>query len=126
MLVILLLVILPLIWIVWQAFSVKKYPLRKSGQVLVRPPAIPLIGHLYHMLPEYLIKSLKKLVDQYGTLLELYILQKRVVVVADVDLSREILSMRPKSFRRVRSMNNFAVPFNYHNTVFFAGGHEWS
>ena len=125
MILVIVLIVIPLIFVLWENYCEKRFPL-PTGDVLIRPPALPLLGHIFYMLPEYFIDSIKILIQRYGKFLELFIFNKRVVFIADVVIGREVLANRPKGFRRARSMDFFAKPLNYTNTLFFAAGNEWS
>lgn len=68
-------------------------------------PTIPVIGNLIDLMPDNLLKRSKEIALQFGKIVELRVLSKRIVLVSDVLLAKEILSKRPKQFRRPRSFD---------------------
>ena len=97
--------------------------IQKRHKDLARVPGYPIVGNLFLFLnSETLFFNITDLVVKYGHLLELWVFNQRIVVVADIALARECLMRRPKSFRRTNALKtaSSALGFNDKRGVFFS------
>jgi hypothetical protein len=71
----------------------------------------PFVGTLLDFLPHKILSSLNSYRNKYGKFIRTRIFGKRVLVITDSKVAREVLMMRPKLFRRY--MNVF-IPILLH------------
>lgn len=82
---------------------------RKQNNI-TKVPGFPFIGNLLLFIPvDKACRKVDACINEYGSILELWILNHRIVVVADITVAKEVLMKRPKTFCRARleaSANN--------------------
>ena len=66
------------------------------------PKGFPIIGNLFDLMPENFLFALEKYKNELGGIFELYVFSKRYVILSNLHLITEVLSKRPKIFRRSR------------------------
>lgn len=96
-----------------------------SSSKLIKIKGYPVIGNLLQLLPKNILNNLQKFKQIYGNLYELKLFQKRVIVVSDKMIVNEILSKRPKIFRRLNSLDYVAKSFHLENGLFHANGNNF-
>lgn len=88
---------------------------------------LPLIGCLLDFLPEKLLDSLHLYRDQHGKFFMMKLLNKDVLVLSDAKLCREVLSRRPKQFRKPRNLIEYSGSvLKLDLGLFHANGAAWS
>lgn len=95
-----------------------------SSSKLIKIKGYPIIGNLLQLLPKKILNNLKKFKQVYGNLYELKLFNKRVIVISDKLIVYEILSKRPKIFRRLQSFDYVANSFHIENGLFHANGNS--
>ena len=111
--------------ILW-ARRIRKKNISQSIKV-GQPPSVPILGHALHLTPDKLIDSAEAFHSKYGGVVELYALSQRIYLISDLELIKEVLSKRPKVFRRVRSFDYGAKLLNLSSGLFnIHGANEWS
>ena len=74
------------------------------------------------MLPNVMLTNLQKFTELYGSLYEIKLFNKRIVVISDKNILREVLTKRPKIFRRAISLDHAAKSFDFETGLFHASG----
>lgn len=95
---------------------------KSSSSKLIKIKGYPIIGNLLQLLPKNILNNLHKFKQIYGNLYELKLFKKRVIVISDKVIVNEILSKRPKIFRRLNSLDYVAKSFHLENGLFHANG----
>jgi len=112
-------------FIVWLFHATAEF--NKRGDLVAKiPPRYPIIGHLYDLLPDTMLHTLLWKPRKYGSNFNLYLFNKRHKVIGDMETIKEMLTKRPKIFRRPRS---FQLPFKLlgmPDNLFIAEGAVWS
>ena len=114
-----------LIWYLKHEYGEKR-TLLPNGQVLVRPARLPFVGFALGLSPENFIERLEDYYRRYGDFMEIYLGPNKLILITDTEISKEILNLRPKIFRRVRSLDYPGEQLGYLHTVFFAHGNDWN
>lgn len=96
-----------------------------SSSKLIKIKGYPLIGNLLQLLPKNILNNLQKFKHIYGNLYELRLFKKRVIVISDKIIVNEILSKRPKVFRRLNSLDYVAKSIHVENGLFHANGNNF-
>lgn len=96
------------------------------GQQLISVPRWPFIGNLIEMLPEKSVQSLITWTEKYGKFVEIYIFSKRIILISDLSIAKEVLTSRPKIFRRIRGMEYFSQKIGIDRGLFMSHGQDWS
>jgi hypothetical protein len=96
-----------------------------SSSKLIKIKGYPLIGNLLQLLPKNILNNLQKFKHIYGNLYELRLFKKRVIVISDKMIVNEILSKRPKIFRRLNSLDYVAKSIHVENGLFHANGNNF-
>jgi len=96
-----------------------------SSSKLIKIKGYPLIGNLLQLLPKNILNNLQKFKQIYGNLYELRLFKKRVIVISDKIIVNEILSKRPKVFRRLNSLDYVAKSIHVENGLFHANGNNF-
>jgi hypothetical protein len=66
-------------------------------------PGFPIIGNLMTFIPAAKVfRSIDDCINRYGSIIELWIFNHRIVVVGDVTVAKDLLTKRPKAFCRSR------------------------
>ena len=102
---------------------------QKKDKILARIPGYPIIGNLPLLLPSSTsFTNITKAVKKYGKFIELSIMGGRAIVISDVKIVKEIMSKRPKLFRRTKALEVPASLFGFgpHSGLFFAEGDPWA
>jgi cytochrome P450 len=90
------------------------------------PPGIPLIGHLKYLTPRNMLAKVPPLFVKYGHTVELFIVGERLLLTVDMPTIREVLTKRPKLFRREYSIEPAFRALDLHpHSVFVAEGPAW-
>ncbi|RYG96466.1 cytochrome P450 [archaeon] len=76
----------------------------KAEKGVVNTIGLPLIDNLLDFLPNKLLESLEVYRKKYGNLYLIRIVSKRIFVISEPTLGKEVLMKRPKQFRRSRGM----------------------
>lgn len=88
------------------------------------PRRLPLLGNMLQLDLQQLHLILERWAAQYGPLYQIKLGPKPVVVIADAELNNQILRARPKTYRRISSIEAVAKEMELHG-VFSAEGEEW-
>lgn len=99
---------------------------RSNTSKLIKVNGYPFIGNLLQLLPQNILYNLQKFRYLYGNLYQLKLFNKRVIVISDKIIVNEILSKRPKLFRRLTSLDYVAQSFHIENGLFHASGNNSS
>lgn len=97
--------------------------MRKLSQ-LPAPPEKGLLGHVYYLKKENIHRQMMEWQRDYGSLYRLRAGLKKALVIADVDLIREILKARPHDFRRISNIEAVFEEAGM-NGVFSSEGENW-
>lgn len=113
--------------LIFSLWFFSRKPSQKQPSTLVRPPGIPFLGHVFDLIPEKMLENLPRLVRKHGPILELFALQQRIFVIADLETAKEVNSKRPKIFRRPKALDyaGDALKFSEFG-VFHTHGANWS
>jgi cytochrome P450 len=114
-----------LAWWLQHTYGEQRTPLR-DGKILVRLARWPIIGIAHKLSVNHFLTTFEEITKTYGNLLEIYMGNRRVLVIADMEMAKELLSNRPKFFRRPRSLDYAAEKFHALTSAFFINGHEWN
>ena len=96
----------------------------RSLDDLPRPKGLPLIGNLLQLQPDRLHLQLEEWAVQLGNLFTVRFGNRRLLIVHDTELGRQILRDRPDGFRRMRNLEVVARELNMHG-LFSAEGELW-
>lgn len=88
------------------------------------PPGHPVLGHAGHIRDHAIHDQLLAWREQYGPIYRCRIFHKPAVVVADPPLVRQVLRARPKTFRRLGTVEPVLDELGV-NGVFSAEGDDW-
>mmetsp|Transcript_21762 Transcript_21762/g.21065 ORF Transcript_21762/g.21065 Transcript_21762/m.21065 type:complete len:520 (+) Transcript_21762:119-1678(+) len=102
---------------------------RRKRTCIVTVPGYPIIGNLMtFMPPDKVFRNIDACVNKYGSMIEMWLINNRIVVVSDLTIIKQILTKRPKMFCRSRAMQEPAKLFGlgWKSGVFFAEGESWS
>lgn len=66
------------------------------------PRGFPIIRNVFDLIPENFLSAVEKHCNELGDLFELYAFSKKYVILSNLQHITEILSKRPKVFRRSR------------------------
>ncbi|KNC90429.1 cytochrome P450 [Trabulsiella odontotermitis] len=97
--------------------------MRKLSQ-LPSPPEKGLLGHVYYLKKGNIHRQMMEWQRRYGSLYRLRAGLKKALVIADVDLIREILKARPHDFRRISNIEAVFEEAGM-NGVFSSEGENW-
>lgn len=97
---------------------------RSNTSKLIKVNGYPFIGNLLQLLPQNILYNLQKFKYLYGNLYQFKLFNKRVIVISDKIIVNEILSKRPKLFRRLTSLDYVAQSFHIENGLFHASGNN--
>ena len=97
---------------------------RSNTSKLIKVSGYPFIGNLLQLLPQNILYNLQKFKYLYGNLYQFKLFNKRVIVISDKIIVNEILSKRPKLFRRLTSLDYVAQSFHIENGLFHASGNN--
>ena len=119
-------ILLPIsvIYLLSHCYNPFKSSSSSSSSKLIKIKGYPLIGNLLQLLPKNILNNLQKFKQIYGNLYELRLFTKRVIVISDKMIVNEILSKRPKIFRRLNSLDYVAKSFHLENGLFHANGNN--
>jgi cytochrome P450 len=98
---------------------------KSSHPALVHAVGYPVIGNLLDFTIGGILQTMKEYPRMYGKLVEYNIFTLRGIVVADIDLAREILMKRPKKFSRTRNFNYSVNVLKMGNGLFQCYGPTW-
>jgi cytochrome P450 len=85
-----------------------------------------ILGNAYDFMPENFLKTLKDFPLIYGPFVECYLLTKRVLLITDVAIGKEVLLKRPKKFGRLKALNYPAGVMNITSSLFYSSGSVWN
>jgi cytochrome P450 len=88
--------------ILWFLMSSKKSS--KSAHLLKSAPGFPILGNALSFLPENIITTMAEFPSKYGKFIEIYFFSQRGLLITDPEICKEVLSKRPKTFRRTSLM----------------------
>ncbi|QLY30320.1 cytochrome P450 [Nocardia huaxiensis] len=97
---------------------------RLSVDDLPGPGGWPVLGNLPQMPPAAMHRRFDSWADEFGPIYRLNVAGKRVVVVSDPDLNKEILRNRPGGFRRQSSIESIMDEMGS-NGLFSLEGEAW-
>jgi len=107
----------------------RKRPEYVNGRkVSIVPPRYPILGHIPDLLPSTILATFEKNRRLYGSFVDCYIFNDRKRVICDPAILKELLSMRPKGFRRPLPQTSDG-PFHVvgmKSALFNAEGALWS
>jgi len=98
------------------------YRYNRKHSKLIKIIGYPIIGNLFQILPNIILKNLQIFKQIYGNLYELKIFNKRIIVISDKSILQEILMKRPKIFRRLITFDHPAKKLDVENGLFHANG----
>jgi hypothetical protein len=76
---------------------------RRKVTCIIAVPGYPIIGNLMtFMPPDKVFRNIDACINKYGSMLEMWLINKRIVVVSDPTVGKQILMKRPKTFCRSR------------------------
>ena len=108
-------------------FCLRNQYLLPRGISIGRPIGLPILGHALSLLPVYdVLNKFKKFTEQYGKIVEIYILFKRHLIISDLEVTKEMFHKRPKTFRRIRSLDYSAEVLGYITGLLHINGTGWS
>lgn len=96
----------------------------RSLNDLPGPGKWPLLGNLPQMTPSLMHRKLDQWANEYGLLYQLSMPGRRVIVVSDPDLNRDILRERPGKFRRQSTIESIMDEMGS-NGLFSLDGEAW-
>jgi cytochrome P450 len=102
--------------------KVKKYPsfVRKADGY------VPVLGNAADFGPDTCCVSFEKYPIKYGKFVEFYLsFIYRSILITDINISKEILAKRPKTFQRLQLILYAAKVLNLDNALFNAEGSIW-
>jgi cytochrome P450 len=88
------------------------------------PDGLPLLGNVLQLRLNKLHRILENWADQYGTMYQIRLGSRSVLVISDLDLIQEVLRARPEKYRRISSVESIAREMGMHG-VFSAEGEQW-
>jgi cytochrome P450 len=92
-----------------------------------RPPGYPLLGHPHFLSPNALLANLRNCREKYGPVYEMFLFGNRYLILNDIESVKEVLTKRPKVFRRDKAIE---APFETlglnPTSLFIAEGSTWS
>jgi cytochrome P450 len=97
--------------------------MRKLSQ-LPAPPEKGILGHVHYLKKGNIHRQMMEWQHRYGSLYRLRAGLKKALVIADVDLIREILKARPHDFRRISNIEAVFEEAGM-NGVFSSEGENW-
>jgi cytochrome P450 len=96
----------------------------KSFKELPGPKALPLLGNLLQLDIKQLHRVLEKWANEFGTIYQFMLGTRPVIVVTDPELNQSILRNRPKSYRRMGTIEPVFKELGI-NGVFSVEGEDW-
>eukprot|EP01031_Cornospumella_fuschlensis_P032388 gene32388-39166_t len=119
------LLILPLVaavvYLLWWVLGGQKKVPR-----IVNLRGYPILGNILDFLPCNILESLEKYTKAYGSLFVMRSFNRRVFVVSDPSLVREILMKRPKHFRRPYESDHTGKVMGISKGLVHSNGALWS
>jgi cytochrome P450 len=85
-----------------------------------------ILGNAYDFMPDNFLNTLKDFPLIYGPFVECYLLSKRVLLITDVAVGKEVLLKRPKKFGRLKALNYPAAVMNITSSLFYSSGSVWN
>ncbi len=112
-----------IVLVVWynRVFGERKSKLR-DGSYLVHRPGIPFFGVALEMNPQYILEYFQSIVDRYGNFVELIARRRKILLISDPEITKEILSARPRLFRRGTLFDYGAIAGNVHHGLMVQHG----
>jgi cytochrome P450 len=98
----------------------------KQVVMIGEPRGYPLIGSVLDLLPNVFMDSCERFATEYGKIVKINVLGKKMYIISDSNICKEILTKRPKVFRRVKSFDYGAKILNLRCGLFNIHGPEWS
>ena len=117
-------VIILALWYLIEYYGEKRSIL-SNGKYLVRPARWPIFGIAYGLTPENMIAVLEDYHRRYGNFIELYLGPQKFLLISDIEITKELLNIRPKILRRIRCLDYPAKQVGYSKSLFFANGIDW-
>jgi cytochrome P450 len=105
-------------------FKGKKSP--KNPSCVKTLSGYPLIGSVFNFIPENIVDTCERIPQELGPFVEFYILGYRGFLISDAEVGKEILSRRPKKFRRSSLIDYCLEVLNLETGLFGAEGQVWS
>eukprot|EP01031_Cornospumella_fuschlensis_P032339 gene32339-39109_t len=99
---------------------------RKKVPRIVNLRGYPILGNILDFLPCNILESLEKYTKAYGSLFVMHSFNRRVFVVSDPYLVREILMKRPKHFRRPYESDHTGKVMGISKGLVHSSGALWS
>jgi cytochrome P450 len=84
------------------------------------------LGNVDDWKPEKLLTTLKEFPIKYGPIVELFLLWKRVLLITDPVLAKEILIKRPNKFGRLKALDYANHAMHTESSLFLTRGSLWS
>jgi hypothetical protein len=76
---------------------------RRKATCIIAVPGHPIIGNLMmFMPPDKAFRNIEACINEYGSMIEMWLINHRIVVVSDLTIGKQILMKRPKIFCRSR------------------------
>jgi cytochrome P450 len=105
---------------------IKSRKAKKSHPLVVRVEGHWLLGNLLDFRKESFLSKLSEYPRKYGRFVELFVFRRRMLLVSDVSICKEILSKRPKTFCRMRLFDSAGNLVNIQSTLFVSRGTTWN
>lgn len=96
----------------------------KTLSQLPSPPTSGLLGHVNALKKPNIHLQMLDWIEQYGDLFTLRLGLKKILIVAEPDLVKQILKERPDNYRRVKNIENVFDESEL-NGIFTAEGERW-
>ena len=104
----------------------KKEEKGATGNIVARiPPSFPIIGHFNYLKPSNMLNSFAFIFKEYGPNVDLFLFGKRYRIIGNIETAKEIMTKRPKIFRRPKSFEPPFIAMGMPNNVFAAEGAMW-
>lgn len=83
------------------------------GTKFPKSSGYPIIGHFFDIQVYAVLQTLKDLEKKFGKIFVVEVFHKKILHVSDVDIARELLSKRPKPFKRGDAIEPMALKLGY-------------
>lgn len=103
------------------------YRLRgKKHPSVQRILGLPFLGSILDFTPSTILKTLRNYPQRYGKFIEFFYLSKKALLISDPQIAREALSLRPKRFRRLNSLETASKTLGISSSLFSSyGNKQW-
>lgn len=91
---------------------------------LTGPQGVPFFGNTLQFKAQNMHTILQKWQNQFGSIFQIKLFNKKAIVISDPFWIRKILKERPKNFRRISTFENYSSEMKIRG-VFTVEGNEW-